>query len=162
MPTYCMRGDNIMAKRIMTDTELRAQVRAATRRYARRRETGLIARAARYDVPSDRIIVDLRNGLSFHFPPASLPELRGADAETLADVAVDPMGVGLRWQRLDADYELTGLLDALFGSSWAVRALARVGGRVRSAAKTRASRKNGAKGGRPRTRDALQSGKGNA
>jgi hypothetical protein len=92
--------------------------------------------------------------VTFQFPPALLPELRGADAAALADIAIDPMGVGLRWERLDVDYDLAGVIRALVGSAWAMRELARVGGSVRSAAKARASRANGSKGGRPRTRAA--------
>jgi len=126
----------------MSDATLKGQMRAASRRYARRRATGLVARAVHYDA--------LR--VTFQFPPALLPELRRADAETLADVAVDPMGVGIRWERLDADYELTGVIRTLVGPAWAMRALAAVGGSVRSARKARSSRANGAKGGRPRGR----------
>ncbi len=136
----------------MSDAKFKAQMRAATRRYASRRATGVVATAARYDAASGRIVVDLRNGVSFGFPPALLPELRSADAETLAGVTVDPMGVGLRWDGVDADYELAGILQATVGSAWALRELAAVGGRVRSAAKARSSRANGAKGGRPRRR----------
>lgn len=139
--------------REINNAELRAQMRAATARYARRRATGLIARDARYDRDSRRIVVHLQNGVTFQFPPALLPELRDADPATLADIVVDPMGVGLRWARLDADYDLAGVIRALVGSAWAMRELARVGGSVRSAAKARASRANGAKGGRPRTRE---------
>ncbi len=138
--------------REMSDAEFRAQMRAAGARYARRRATGLIARDARYDRDSGRVVVDLQNGVTFQFPPALLPKLRDADAATLADVVVDPMGVGLRWEGLDADYDLAGVIRALVGSAWAMRDLAHVGGSVRSAAKARASRANGAKGGRPRLR----------
>jgi hypothetical protein len=136
----------------MSDAKFKAQMRAATQRYARRRATGVVATAARYDAASGRIIVDLRNGVTFGFPPGLLPALRSADAETLAGVTVDPMGVGLRWDNLDADYDLAGILQATVGSAWALRELAAVGGRVRSVAKARSSRANGAKGGRPRAR----------
>src|SRR5260370_20495108 len=138
----------------MSHATLKAQMRAASRRYARRRATGLVAKAVHYDAPRHRIVVDLANGVTFQFPPALLPELRRANAETLADVAVDPMGVGIRWERLDADYELTSVIRTLVGSAWAMRQLAAVGGSVRSARKARSSRANGAKGGRPRGRAA--------
>jgi hypothetical protein len=149
-----IRGADFMAKHEITDAELRAQVRVAAQRYARRRATGLVARAVHYDAEAGRVVVDLRNGLSFQFAPSFLPELRGANAEILADVSIDPMGVGLRWEQLDTDYELSGLLHTLFGQSWAMRELGRVGGSIRSLAKARASRANGAKGGRPPTRAA--------
>jgi len=136
----------------MSDTTLKAQMRAASQRCARRRATGLVAKAVHYDAGPGRIVVELGNGVTFGFPPARLPELRRADTGALADVAIDPMGAGLRWERLDVDYEVGGLLRALFGSGWAMRQLASIGGSARSVRKARSSRANGAKGGRPRAR----------
>jgi len=90
-------------------------------------------------VSPGRIVVELGNGVTFGFPPARLPELRRADTGALADVAIDPMGAGLRWERLDVDYEVGGLLRALFGSGWAMRQLASIGGSARSVRKARST-----------------------
>jgi hypothetical protein len=62
-------------------------------------------------------------------------------------VRISPSGDGLHWDDLDAHASLTGLMaGALNLREWAPRIL----GQVRSEAKARAARANGAKGGRPR------------
>jgi hypothetical protein len=61
------------------------------------------------------------------------------------------MGFNLHWPALDVDLFVPALLAGVFGTrAWMARELARVGGQARSAAKTKAARANGAKGGRPR------------
>jgi hypothetical protein len=67
----------------------------------------------------------------------------------LAEVEVTPIGFGLHWEKLDADLGVPHLVMGIFGSKAWMRELARRGGSVTSAAKARASRENGKKGGRP-------------
>jgi Protein of unknown function (DUF2442) len=77
------------------------------------------ARSARYDRRSNRVVVELRNGASFIFPPELAQGLAGASAEDLAEVQVTPSGAGLRWPNLDADFNLPKLLAGEFGTkSW--------------------------------------------
>jgi hypothetical protein len=143
-----------MAKSETSDAELTKQIREATKHHGRRRAAGLVATSVRYDAPAKRVVVELLNGVSFAVPLRTLPALGGADDRLLRRVTLDPMGVGIRWPELDVDYEIGGLLRTSLGASWAMGELARAGGQVRSAAKARASRANGAKGGRPRKRAA--------
>ena len=109
------------------------------------------AAAARYDPDSGRVTVDLTNGCSFTFPARALQGLGEASDEDLAAVEVLAAGHGLHWEALDADFTVPGLLAGLFGTrAWMAREQARQAGSSRSAAKARAARENGKKGGRPR------------
>lgn len=133
-----------MAKRL-TATEILAQLPAARRRAAREREDGLRALSVRYDRKTARIVLELTNGFSCGVPVAGLEHIAKATPVQLATVRLSPEGGALRIEMLDADYSVAGLV-----SSMTARELGRRGGRARSAAKARASRINGAKGGRPR------------
>jgi hypothetical protein len=105
------------------------------------------ARAARYDRDRALVLVDLRGGYAFGFPPEHVAGLEKASPAELDRVRISPSGDGLHWDELDAHTSLTGLMaEALNLREWAPRIL----GQVKSEAKARASRANGVKGGRPR------------
>jgi hypothetical protein len=72
--------------------------------------------AAHYDLASGLIMIRLRSGAVFSFPPAIAQGLAGATAEDLAQVEITPMGDGLHWKVLDADFSVAGLLAGRFGS----------------------------------------------
>lgn len=104
------------------------------------------ATAARYDAAGNRIVVELTNGATFSFPPHLAEALAGATAGQLAEVRVIGQGYGLEWEGLDAHIAVPSLLTGIFGTAkW----MAHLAGKSTSSAKARASRKNGAKGGRP-------------
>jgi hypothetical protein len=110
--------------------------------------------AVRYDRTSGRFIVDLANDTTFIFPARLAQGLAGADPDLLAEVEIAPGGTCLRWEKLDNDFSIGGLLAGSFGGkTWMAHLrseLARQGGLTKTAAKSRASRENGRKGGRPR------------
>ena len=108
--------------------------------------------AASYNAADDLIEVRLGNGSRFAFPPRLAQGLAGATAKQLAEVTILPPGNGLHWETLDADLLVDQLLAGAFGSKVWMRELARRGGSVTSESKARAARRNGRKGGRPRTR----------
>jgi hypothetical protein len=59
--------------------------------------------------------------------------------------------LGLHWPKLDADVYLPALMQGVFGSKrWMAGVLGAKGGAAKTAAKSEAARRNGAKGGRPR------------
>ena len=109
------------------------------------------ATAARYDAPSDRLVVSLRNGVELAVPVRLVEGLTDADPSDLAEIEITPAGLGLHWPRIDADVYVPGLMAGALGSrAWMARELGAGGGRASTPAKAAAARANGAKGGRPR------------
>jgi hypothetical protein len=106
--------------------------------------------AARYDLASGRIVLDLVNGCTYAFPVQLVQDLQGASPQQLATVEVDGVGFNLHWPALDVDLYVPALVAGLFGTrAWMTSELARIAGRATSTSKAAASRANGAKGGRP-------------
>ena len=126
------------------------QAKAAEAQGAEMLATEPRAEAARYDAASGRIVVDLSNGCAFAFPSRRIEELADASEAEIAAVDIAGAGFALRWEALDADVSLQGLMSGLFGTRAWMSELARRAGQSRSPAKAAAARANGAKGGRPR------------
>ena len=139
-----------MAKRSLTDAEVVAQIPVARQRARRLAQMTPHAKAARFERTHRSLRVVLTNGAAFTVPVALISGLRTASDADLARVEVGPAGVGLRWDRLDADLSVAQLATLAFGSSVLLRAAGVAGGSVRSRAKAKAARANGLKGGRPR------------
>jgi hypothetical protein len=129
----------------LTDAEIRAQIPAARARAKLERLSGLRARTVRYDRKAKRIVLELTSGYLFGVPVQALPDLADAHGEELAAVQLSSGGEAIRFPSLDADYSVPGLVLAM-----TAREVGRRGGQVRSEAKARAAKTNGAKGGRPR------------
>jgi hypothetical protein len=144
-----------MVRAKLTDAEIEAQIRnAGTRNVPPEAQ----AVSARY-LPATRAVeVGLPRGVLVTVPVRLLPELKGLSRNVLATVHVSPGGWGICWDAADVQYEVGGIL-ALAGwptAGEAMRELGRVGGRTRTPARARASRANGAKGGRPPKRPSVQ------
>lgn len=93
------------------------------------------------------VLVQLRCGCLFGFPPERVPGLENATREHLSAVRISPSGDGLHWDAAGIDASLTGIVaEALNLREWAPRIM----GQITSQAKAKAARKNGLKGGRPR------------
>jgi hypothetical protein len=109
--------------------------------------------AARCDILTDRVRIELSTGVEPGFAPGIVEGLSGATPAQLQHIEVSPAGLGLHlhFPELDADIDLPGLIEGMLGSrAWTARQLGAEGGKVRSPAKARAARKEGQKGGRPR------------
>ena len=129
---------------------------AANRRAAERLRTDAMATTARYDRRSGRVVVNLASGLQVAFRARDAEGLGQATAEQLADIEITPSGLGLHFPRLDADLHRPALLERYLGSRRRTAAeIGRAGGRVSSAAKSAAARKNGRLGSRPRKAKAV-------
>lgn len=146
---FTFSGISTMTSRL-TDAEIRAQIPAARAREAADRRKGLRALSARYDRKAQRVVVELTSGCLFAFPVRNISFLSAATPAQLAAVEVDLAGISLRWDALDVDLSVAGLLFSAIGEKEQRRQLASLAGRSKSAAKAKAARANGAKGGRPR------------
>jgi uncharacterized protein DUF2442 len=111
---------------------------------------------ARYEPGEDLVSLDFADGLRISVPRKQLQGLEHASRPQLAKIEIVGNGTGLHWPLLDVDHYVLGLLEHRFGTRRWMNEIGRRGGLVKSAAKTKAARRNGLKGGRPRLR-ALQS-----
>ena len=113
-------------------------------------ETEPRAVRAWYADDSERVFMELTNGVIMGFPYQLLQGLENGTPEQLAEVEVMPTGSALHWESLDADLGVSQLVLGLFGSKTWMTELGRQGGKLKSIAKVQASRENGKRGGRPR------------
>ena len=67
-------------------------------------------------VSADRIVINLKSGATYSFPPSLAQGLAGASPKDLAEVEVTPSGDGLHWEKLDADFSVPALLAGVFGT----------------------------------------------
>ena len=139
-----------MAKHLMTDDAILAQVPAARQRARRARLTHPHAAAVRFERAGRRLHVQLTNGAALVIPVELIASLRDATDQALATVSVGAAGIGLRWEGLDQDLTIAGLAKVVLGSRVLLGASGGGGGAARTPAKIRAARRNGRKGGRPR------------
>ena len=65
-----------------------------------------------------------------------------------------PNGLGLHWPQLDADLYVPAPIEGAFGSRRWMQHIGELGGSARSAAKAKALRENGTRGGRPKDKEA--------
>lgn len=127
-------------------------VAKAERRMNERLKTGPYAVEAHYDRRVSRIIIMLNSGVELAIPPRLAEGLSDARPDQLDNIEVSPSGLGLYFPELDADLYVPALLEGVLGSrSWMARQLGTKGGSSMSAAKAKAARENGKKGGRPRS-----------
>lgn len=103
-----------------------------------------------YAADSERVFIELTNGVMMGFPYQLLQGLANGTPEQLAEVKIMPTGSALHWESLDADLGVAQLVSGLFGSKAWMTELGRHGGKSKSDAKAQASRDNGKRGGRPR------------
>ncbi|MEJ1963970.1 MAG: DUF2442 domain-containing protein [Gammaproteobacteria bacterium] len=112
------------------------------------------AAAAKFLPRSRALQLEMTNGVVIRFPVELIPGLAKASVKEIRAVEVAGRGGGLHWADLDLDLSVTALVSsALEGHRW-MSELGRAGGRQSSDAKAAAARKNGRKGGRPRSRAA--------
>jgi hypothetical protein len=130
------------------------QARAAGKALA---QTEPRAVKAWYAADSERVFIELTNGVMMGFPYQLLQGLANGTPEQLAEVEIMPTGSALHWESLDADLGVAQLVSGLFGSKAWMTELGRHGGKSKSEAKAQASRDNGKRGGRPRKAVASES-----
>ena len=139
-----------MTKHSLTNAQILAQERAATKHEKKDRDAGLRASSVWYDHASGYLMMVLTNDRLFGVPARAIPHLKGLPPAQLGRVTLSPSGGGLHWDDLDLHLDVPGLLLDALGRSELAREWARAAGRVKTPARAKASRANGVKGGRPR------------
>lgn len=132
-------------KRIVTtDKEIEAAIARGRHLPARR------VVQATYDERADEVALRFESGTRLEIPRHLLEGLTDATPAQLRKIEILGPGTGIAWPELDVAHDVPGLLDGVFGTRKWMAELGRRGGGARTPAKAAASRKNGAKGGRPR------------
>lgn len=98
----------------------------------------------------DLFIFKLNDGRRLAVPREDLQGLQAGTKDQFARIEIVGGGTGLHWPDLDVDVYVAGLLRGIYGNKKWMAEIGRRGGSARSAAKKRAARVNGLKGGRPR------------
>lgn len=141
-------------KIVTTDTE----IDRAVARAQRLRNEPLVTGVEYKPGPGlDLLILKLSDGRRHLIPREDLQGLRSATKEEIARVEILGGGTGLHWPELDVDLYVPSLLRGIYGNRRWMAKIGRRGGLAQSAAKKRAARANGQKGGRPQ-RDAAAAG----
>jgi len=137
-------------KVLTTDAEIDRAIERA-----RQLRMGLLVTEVEYrpGAELDLFILKLSDGRRYVIPREQLQGMQSATSEQLARVEILGGGTGLRWPDLDADFYVPGLLRGIYGNKKWMAEIGRSGGSVTSAAKKRAARANGVKGGRPRRKE---------
>jgi hypothetical protein len=105
-----------MVEHMLEDGEFQQQFAQAEAAAIQANLTEPRAISAHYDPTLRLIIIHLRSGAVFSFPPDVAQGLADASAKDLAQVEVTPMGDGLHWPALDTDFSIAGLLSGRFGN----------------------------------------------
>jgi hypothetical protein len=137
----------------------RGQIDAAIAR-ARQFEAGdpRVTRA-QYQAKEDLVSLYFTDGVRVSIPRKQLQGLERASQPELSKIEIVGNGTGLHWPLLDVDHHVLGLIEHRFGTKKWMNAIGRRGGLVKSAAKAKAARRNGLKGGRPRLSVRISSGR---
>ena len=103
-----------------------------------------------YEAKEDLVSLYFDDGFKVSIPRRQLQGLERANQSRLSKIEIVGNGTGLHWPFLDVDHYVLGLLEHRFGTKRWMNEIGRRGGLIKSEAKTKAARRNGLKGGRPR------------
>ena len=105
-----------------------------------------------YEAKQDLVSLSFADGLKVLIPRKQLQGLERANQSQVSKIEIVGNGTGLHWPLLDIDHYVPGLIEHRFGTKRWMNEIGRRGGLAKSEAKTKAARRNGLKGGRPRLR----------
>ncbi len=142
------------APRLETDAEFLERFKQAERAGEDLASTEPCAKAIVFQAENRTFTLTLTGGTTIGFAADAVPELENASDSALASAEIIPSGTGVSWRALDVDVSVSGLVLALLGGSEWRRSIRQAANRqaaqTKSEARTKASRNNGRKGGRPR------------
>lgn len=130
----------------ITDEDLTRAVAAGRQRMA----TEFRASAVRYDAGRDAVELTMVDGWGLVFLRSAVAELAAVPFDDMGKLEISPVGTGLLLDDRDIHINVHGLVTGFISPHLMASTLGRKGGSTSSAAKTRSSRENGKKGGRPR------------
>jgi hypothetical protein len=133
------------ARDITTD----AQIDAALKR-AKLLENEPLAKTVEYVASHKLLVVGLTNGRRLMIPIEDVQGLSKGTTKQLRKHELIGRGTGIYFPDLDAPVYVPALIEGIYGTRSWMAGLGSKGGSAKSAAKQRAARANGAKGGRPR------------
>lgn len=136
----------VKAVRMVTTDE---EIEAALER-AKLHDNDPLARTVRYVPQHNLLIVGLNNGRRLVLPIEDVPELEGATKEVFQNWELLGRGTAINFPDIDVALPVDGLIEGVYGTRRWMGQLGTKGGSAKTAAKRRAARANGAKGGRPR------------
>jgi hypothetical protein len=103
-----------MANSKMTRAD-RARFQTARARGAARLRYAAALAGARYDRPSDTVVLTFRGGSSMKIPRDLIPGLERQPTTSLEAMTLSPARNALLWASLDVDVYLPGLIERAFG-----------------------------------------------
>lgn len=101
---------------VTDDAQFLEQYQQAVEAANQAKATEPQAASVHYDDINRLIVIRLNSGALFSFPPDIAQGLAGASPEDLAAVEITPSRTGLHWEKLDADFSVSGLLSGRFGT----------------------------------------------
>jgi len=129
---------------ITNDTEIEAALRRA-----KLHEGDPRAHTVEHIPTLNLLIVGLSNGRRLVLPIEDLQGLGNATHKQIQNYELLGRGTGIAFPDLDVDLYVPALIEGVYGNRRWMAQLGAKGGRARTEAKRRASKANGAKGGRP-------------
>jgi hypothetical protein len=137
-------------KIVTTDAEIDRAIERAKHLQSDPRVTGVEYRPG----PGlDLLILRLSDGHRHLIPREDLQGLQSATKEQIMRVEILGNGTGLHWPALNLDLYVPSLLRRIYGTKSWMAEIGRRGGSAKGAAKKRAARVNGLKGGRPKQKE---------
>lgn len=116
----------------LTRAEILAQITAARQAGRAMRHQPWWPVAVHYDGQADVVTIEMRGGRALVVPRSDIRELANATREQLEGAELS--GEAIRWDALDIDVSVPGLLSELLGPQLSTRESGRLGGRAKSEA----------------------------
>ena len=130
---------------ITTDAEIEAALSSAKLRSSEPRAQSVV------HVPDLKLlIVGLSNGRRLVLPIEDIQGLDGATLSQIQNYELLGNGTGISFPDLDVDLYVPALIEGVYGNRRWMAQLGKKGCSAKTEAKRRASKANGARGGRPR------------
>jgi hypothetical protein len=111
-----MKSTEIKWHKNFDEESLSQEIAQAKARSQLHQEIEPCAQSAHYDPQQDLVIIYLKSGAIFSFPPKLVQGLDHASPEDLSDLWIDAAGQSIHWERLDVDFSIPHLLAGIFGT----------------------------------------------